>query len=125
MPALTTAEKTLFTRDQLAQLSRLSAERRDEYLTPEEPDAGEFRASILTKWAKLTPGLTRARVNIIGVLGSSNRVPNYAPENDYTVAEMEAISRALVGGGKWNEQVADAVANGPDLTQRVEVLEGG
>ena len=124
MPALTNDEKRLFDAAQLTQLNRLTARRRDEFLTPEEPDNGEFRASMLAKLARRSPVRLRARVNVIGVArGGMKQVVNYAPENDYTDAEMEAIADGLTQGSGWDEQMADITQGGPSTKQRLTALE--
>tara|TARA_Y100000310_G_C20531198_1_gene738538 strand:+ start:494 stop:883 length:390 start_codon:yes stop_codon:yes gene_type:complete len=128
MPALTITEKKAFSADQLTQLARLSTTRRDEYLTPEESDDGvaddgTFRANILAKMAKRTPDQLRARVNVVGVAWGSTPTVTYSTENDYTQAEMEAIQQGLKAGDKWGERVADIVAGGLSLEQRVDALE--
>jgi hypothetical protein len=111
-----------FTTAQNVQVNRLPAAY---FKSPGGSDMTDaaYKSMAEGKLEKLTVNQLRARVNVTGVLGSSSRIANYSAENDYSAAEMEAITRALQVGGKWGEQVADAVAAGPDLTQRVETLE--
>ena len=77
----------------------------------------------LAKLEKLTPDQLRTRVNITGVSWGRPIVVNYSAQNDYTPAQMEAIGQGLKPGDKWAYRVAEIVAGGPSLAQRVAVLE--
>ena len=119
MPVLTAGEKKLFTAGQLAQLARLSASRRDEYLDAlPGADAKEFRASVLAKLARRSVAELRARVNVIGVSWGKPIVVNYAPENDYTAAEMQTVTDVL-DGGKWLFRIPEILAAGLSVKQRL------
>ena len=124
MATLTASEKAQFTTASLTQFNRLSAARRDEFLVPETRDDGAFREKSVAKLAGLSTPQMRARVNVIGVAWGKDIVVNYAPEDDYTAAQKEAIADGLVQGKGWNGQIADITAAGKSLKQRVKTLEG-
>ena len=115
MPALTATERQVFSGQQLAQLARLSAARRDELF-------GTERAANLAKLASRTEHELRARVNILRVRGG--KIVDWAPENDYSAEQQEAIQEGLQEGkGGWLRQAAEITAAGRSLKQRVETLE--
>ncbi len=64
----------------------------------------------LSRLEKYSPAELRARVNITGVdYGDDGQVVNWSPENDYTPAQMAAITDALQAGRKWIKVAARAV----------------
>ena len=110
-----------FTTEQKKQVDRLPV---SYFKAPEgsEMTDADYKTMATAKLEKLSPAQLKARVNITGVMGSSNRVVNYSAENNYTKAEQGAITRALKVGGKWIDQVVEAVT-GPDVEQRLAKLE--
>ena len=111
MPALTTAEGRLFTADQLAQIQRLSAARRDELLA-------QRRSVIVGRLASRTVEQLRCRVNVLSVHWGSTPTVNYATENDYTRAEMQTIADGLKDG-KWLMRIPELLAAGLSVEQRL------
>ncbi len=84
----------------------------------------EYKAMTMAKLEHLTPDQLRARVNVTGVSWGHPIVINYSAQNDYISAEQEAIGQGLWPGDKWAYRMAEIVAGGPSLEQRVVVLEG-
>ena len=101
------------TTEQKKQIDRLSRKRKAEL--------------DMEKLGKYTPEQLRARVNVLGVAGG---VVNYAPENTqtgidkgYTAKQQEAIAEGLRPGDKWLLRIAELIAEGPAIRQRVAALE--
>jgi hypothetical protein len=111
MPALTTAEGRLFTADQLAQIQRLPAARRDALL------AGR-RAVLVARLASRTVDQLRCRVNVLSVHWGSSLTVSYAPENDYTATERQTIADGLKDG-KWLMRIPELLAAGLSVEQRL------
>jgi hypothetical protein len=112
--AFTTAQKTQVDRLPVAYFSAPT----DSTMT----DA-EYKQMAEGKLESRTPDQIRARVNITGVSWSRTPVVNFSSENDYTSAQMTAISQDLRAGESWGDRVAEIVAGGLSLEQRVAALE--
>ena len=125
MSKLTKTERAKFTKEQLVQMDRLSATRRDGYLAaPEGADPTGFRARMLTRLSTRTPESLRVRVNTISFEYGKGVKVNYAPENDYTPEEMEAIAESLQPGDKPLFKIPEILAEGSSVKQRLKALEG-
>ena len=124
MATLTTAEKKGFKAVQLTQMGRLAAS----YLAKPADAAGTaaaYKAMVLGKLAKLDGPHLRTRVNVTGVeWGKASVKVNYSRESDYDVDQRQAIEDTLrQGGGSWNDQITDVIAEGKSVKQRLTALE--
>jgi len=111
MPALTRIERGKFTSEQIAQIDRFSDSRRDEAL-----GVDASRQRFLSRYVAMPSDQLRARVNVLRVSGGE---VEYAPENDYTVTEMQTIADVGLDGNKWLFRIPEILAAGPSAEQRL------
>ena len=111
-----------FTTAQNTQVKRLPA---SFFNAPDDSSLtdAEYKAMTTAKLEKLSPAQLRVRVNVTGVMWGRPIVINWSAQNDYTAQEREAITQGLRPGDKWINRMADIVADGPSLEQRVKTLE--